>query len=223
MILPRGLVILVTLWIFAAWWICIGIRPPIQPTISSYLPGIRLFIAALAIGMCVAWPMLRLSERPTRAPIRQVLIDFVTIAVLLHMVIWPLRLATNWSPQRLGMIDLSLFSWGVIIAGILAKSLGNRSPFERSISMLVIVLIALLGPLAQLVCTRMNWSEPPMWLDGPIMGVLRETLGGGATANSLSWRTSLGITMAAVASWIAVWILHLTGRRMLKYPSPNPN
>ena len=82
MILPRGLVFIVTIWIFAAWWICIGIRPPIQPTIASYLPGIRIFFAAISIGLCVAWPMLRLSERPAPAPIRQVMIDFISIVAL---------------------------------------------------------------------------------------------------------------------------------------------
>ena len=223
MILPRGLVFIVTIWIFAAWWICIGIRPPIQPTIASYLPGIRIFFAAITIGLCVAWPMLRLSERPAPAPIRQVLIDFLTIVALLHMVIWPLRLATNLPPQRMGLIDLFLFSWGAIIAAILAKSIGSRSSLERLFCMIAIVLISLMGPIAHFFCARMDWPPPPDWLDGPIMGVLRETLGGGSNPDSIAWRSTMAITLAAFTAWMAVFLLHLSAGRMLKTPSPNPS
>ena len=77
-------------------------------------------MSAMSIGLCVAWPMLRLSERPTQAPIRQVMIDFLTISVLVHVVLWPLRLATNWSTSRIGLIDLFIFAWGLLIAAILA-------------------------------------------------------------------------------------------------------
>ncbi len=222
MILPRGLVFLTTCWIFAAWLICIGVRPPIQPSIASYLPGVRIFIAIMAMGLCVGWPMLRLSERPTRAPIRQVLIDFVTISVLLHVVLWPLRLATNWSNSRMGLIDLFLFAWGYMIAAILALTIGSRSALERVATMILIIMISLLGPMAYFVSMRMHWPEPPRWMDGPLLGVLRETLGGGLHPEETTWRATFGVCIAAVAAWFVVLIVGWMGAQAQKKHSPNP-
>ena len=221
MILPRGLVLITTCWIFATWIVCIGIRPPIQPSIASYLPGIRLFIASMAIGLCVAWPMMRLSERPSRAPIRQVLIDFVTIAVLVHGVMWPLRLATSWSIDRMGLIDLFLFSWGLLIAAILAMTIGSRLAIERVAAMISILVIALLGPIAYFLYLHMNWAMPPIWLDGPILGVLRETLGGGLNPDALSWKSTFGVGFAAAAAWVIVILLSVSASKPVKVPSQN--
>ena len=221
MILPRGLVFITTCWIFGAWCLCIGIRPPIQPSIASYLPGIRLFISAMSVGLCVAWPMLRLSERPTQAPIRQVMIDFLTIAVLVHVVLWPLRLATNWSISRMGLIDLFIFAWGLLIAAILALTTGSRMALERVAAMILIVMISLMGPIAYFVCLRMNWQTPPLWLDGPILGVLRDTLGGGLNPDSLSWNSTYGVCIAAAAAWLVVILLGVTASKPLKNASLN--
>ena len=221
MILPRGLVLLTTCWIFATWCICIGVRPPIQPSIASYLPGIRLFIASLAIGLCVAWPMLRLSERPSRAPMSQVLIDFVTLAVLMHVVIWPLRLATNWSINRMGLIDLFLFSWGLLIAAILSMTIGSRLAIERVAAMILILVISLLGPIAYFLCLRFDWALPPIWLDGPILGVLRDTLGGGLNPDALSWESTFGVGFAAAAAWIVVILMGISASKSVKVPSQN--
>ena len=221
MILPRGLVLLTTCWIFATWCICIGVRPPIQPSIASYLPGIRLFIASLAIGLCVAWPMLRLSERPSRAPMSQVLIDFVTLAVLMHVVIWPLRLATNWSIDRMGLIDLFLFSWGLLIAAILSMTIGSRLAIERVAAMILILVISLLGPIAYFLCLRFDWALPPIWLDGPILGVLRDTLGGGLNPDALSWESTCGVGFAAAAAWMVVILMGISASKSVKVPSQN--
>ena len=221
MILPRGLVFLSTLWIFASWIICIGIRQPVQPSIASYLPGIRLFFASIAVGLCVGWPMLRLSEPPTPAPIRQVIVDFIALMVLLHVVLWPLRLATNWTPSRMGLIDLSLFAWGSVIGAILAVSIASRSAFERVTTMLLILFIALMGPIAYFVCLRMNWATPALWLDGPILGVLRESLKGGVSPEASSWIVPLGIFIAGVVSWIMVAMLYWINSENVKKPSQN--
>jgi hypothetical protein len=207
--LPRGLVLLGTLWIFAAWAICIGVRPPIQPSIASYLPGIRIFLAAIAVGLCVAWPMVRLSEPASRAPALQILVDFITLGLLLHVVLWPLRLATNWSPARMGLIDLLLFSWTAIVAAVLACTIASRSPLERVVSMMVILVIALLGPLACVASARLGWPLPPDWLDGPIMSVLKAAHGGGAAPDGLAWKGAVVVGAAAAATWAVVLLLHL--------------
>jgi hypothetical protein len=89
--------------------------------------------------------------------------------------------------------------------------------------MITIVVISLLGPIAHFVCARMDWPSPPIWLDGPIMGVLRETLGGGSNPDAIAWRTTTGITLAASTAWMAVFLLHLSAGRMFKTPSPNPS
>jgi len=165
--------------------------------------------------------MMRLSERPSRAPIRQVLIDFVTIAVLVHVVLWPLRLATSWSIDRMGLIDLFLFSWGLLIAAILAMTIGSRLAIERVAAMISILVIALLGPIAYFLYLHMNWAMPPIWLDGPILGVLRETLGGGLNPDALSWKSTFGVGFAAAAAWVIVILLSVSASKPVKVPSQN--
>ena len=78
--MPRGLVLLASLWIFASWQLSIGLRPPAIASVASYLPGVRLMIACLAVGLCAGWPLLRLSGARERWPMLRVLVDLVARA-----------------------------------------------------------------------------------------------------------------------------------------------
>jgi len=92
---------------------------------------------------------------------------------------------------------------------------------ERVGAMILILMISLMGPIAYFVCMRMNWETPPLWLDGPILGVLRDTLGGGLNPDALSWKSTYGVCIAAAAAWLVVLLLGATATKTVKNASLN--
>lgn len=205
--LPRGLVLLASLWIFGSWALCIGLRPPVAASLASFAPGIRLMIASLAVGLCAAWPLLRLSGPRERWPVLRVLMDLVALAALTHVVIWPLRLATPWPPERLALMDTILFGWLLIEGAVIAAAIATGDPRARSIGMLVCIVIATLGLPLRLLAAGLGVSEPAAWLQGPIMAVLMLGSEAGALTEPHPWAGVLALALVAVTAWAAAWWL----------------
>ena len=105
---PRGLVLLAAVWIAISWLVSFGLRMPLQISAGALTPGVRSMLICCALGALVAWPMLRLCQPEPRAPVRATLLDAATVMVLLQTVLWPLRLATTWAPERTALIDMAL-------------------------------------------------------------------------------------------------------------------
>ena len=85
MSMPRGLVILASIWFFGSWVLCIGLRPPVHPSLASYAPGVRLLLACVAVGLCAGWPLLRLSGPRERWPVFRVVMDLAVLLALFHV------------------------------------------------------------------------------------------------------------------------------------------
>lgn len=203
--LPRGLVLLASLWIFGSWALCIGLRPPVAASLASFAPGIRLMIASLAVGLCVAWPLLRLSGPRERWPMLRVLMDLVALAALTHVVIWPLRLATPWPPERLAMMDAILFGWLLIEGAVVAAAIAVGDPRGRSLAMLICIVAATLGLPLRLLAAGMGMQEPPAWLQGPVMAVLMLGSEAGAVTQSGVCPGVSALMLAAAGAWAAAW------------------
>jgi hypothetical protein len=56
-VLPRGLILLASVWMVVSWLLAIGLRAPVEPSSASYTPGVRLMLISVAIrsssGRCV--------------------------------------------------------------------------------------------------------------------------------------------------------------------------
>lgn len=203
--LPRGLVILASLWIFASWALTIGLRPPVAASLASFMPGVRLMMASLAVGLCVAWPLLRLSGPRERWPVLRVSVDLLTLAALFHVVIWPLRLATPWPPSRLALMDAILFAWLAITAAVLTVALAGSAAKTRVAAMAACIGIAVIGLPMRLLTATTGMEAPPAWLQGPVMATL--TLGGepGEVTEPGGWAGVAVLAGAAAAAWTAAW------------------
>jgi hypothetical protein len=138
---PRGLVMLAAAWIFCSWISIFGFRPPAQPQAASYSPSVHLLFIMLAVGVSIAWPLLRLSGRPSRSPMLQACFDGLALFVLLQVVIWPLRLVTNWTLARAIAVDASLAASVLTTAAVVAAVHGRASPRARTAAMAVAVLL----------------------------------------------------------------------------------
>lgn len=144
---PRGLVVLASLWIFLSWVSLFGFHPPVQPQAASYAPSIQMLMMLIGVGIAVGWPMLRLSARPSSMPTAQAAIDGLSLFVLIQVVVWPLRLVTSWTLARAIAVDAAIAAAIMLTAAILSSTQGSRSPRTRATGMLASVLLVL-APLA---------------------------------------------------------------------------
>lgn len=203
--LPRGLVILASLWIFLSWALCIGLRPPVAASLASYAPGIRLLMASLTVGLCVAWPLLRLSGPRERWPVLRVSMDLVALAAMTHVVMWPLRLATPWPPERLAMMDAIMFSWATLVGAVVAVAIALSDARARTIAMGVCLAVATLGLPLRLLAAGLGLEAPPPWLQGPVIAVLMLGSEPGALVQDGGWHGVGAIAVSALAAWLAAW------------------
>ncbi len=141
--IPRGLLILACCWIIASWGLIFGFRPPIQPQAASYGPSVQLFFTLLAVGISVAWPLLRLSG-DALPPLLQSLFDAAVIGTVLQLILWPARLLTLWSVDRTGLLDIALCGILLSTASLLALSMATQRPILKAAWMLVFVVLAVL-------------------------------------------------------------------------------
>lgn len=176
---PRGLVLLSAVWIAGSWLVSFGLRMPLQISAGALTPGVRSMLVCCALGALVAWPMLRLCQPIPRTPVRSTLLDAATVIALLQTVIWPLRLATTWVPERTALIDVVLCAHVIACGGIVTAALPWRSGILRGAAMSGCLLVAA-GPASVLAAAGLSDAARalPSWIGGgfPAMGdVMRAT------------------------------------------------
>jgi hypothetical protein len=176
---PRGLVLLSAAWIAVSWLVSFGLRMPLQISAGALTPGVRSMLICCALGALVAWPMLRLCQAPSRAPVRSTLLDAVTVIVLLQTVLWPLRLATTWVAARTALVDAVLAAHVLACCGIVMAALPWKSGAVRGAAMLGCLLVAAGPPSVIAALGFVEAAESlPRWIGGgfPSMGdVMRAT------------------------------------------------
>jgi hypothetical protein len=211
LLLPRGLIFLASLWLIASWLIAIGWRAPVEPVSASYTPGVRLMLLCVAVGLMVGWPLLRLSQRATPYPIRQTALDLVVLLALTQVVIWPLRLVTNWSAARTAALDTTLVGWSLLTGAIVAAAIGTNRPGPRTLAMLGCVGLCILGPLAAWLGV-VSGVEAMSLIDlSPLLAVLTLGQGGGAPPTTEQWRWIALLHVAAISAWAAMLLAAALG------------
>lgn len=147
---PRGLIFLASLWLIGSWTLSLGLRTPLQPTTETYEPALRTLLVCLMIGIVIAWPLLRMSLGPARAPVGQPLLDALCLLLLAQIVLWTTRGVTAWSVERVLAVDQTLILWTLLTAALLAAALLIDTAIVRTLTMLACLGIALLAPIAAL-------------------------------------------------------------------------
>lgn len=158
--LPRGLILLASLWLIGSWLVSIGAQRPLQPSSASYTPGVRGMLLSVALGLVVAWPLLRLSRGVGPQPLRSVALDLAVLIALIQVVVWPLRLVTPWGLARTAAIDLALVAWTLVIAGVIAGfgGLGGRGRTVGMVLCLALIgVIPLVNGVIPLSTTALAW------------------------------------------------------------------
>ena len=213
--LPRGLILLASIWLVASWVLAIGLRAPVEASSASYTPGVRLMLISVAIGMVIGWPLLRLSQSAAPYPIRQTLLDLIVLLALVQVVIWPLRLVTPWTPLRTAALDATLTAWVILVGALVAAAAGSDRPGPRIVAMLGCVGMGLAGPALALLCLAFPATQslvPRLVGLGPFLEIHAMSTAGGAPPSWQQWIWIGLVALAAVAAWTGLGLLAAPGR-----------
>ncbi len=206
LLLPRGLIFLASIWLIASWIIALGWRTPVQPSSACFTPGVRLMLLCVTIGVLIGWPLLRLSQSRPWYPLQQTMLDLMVLLGLVQVVIWPLRLVTNWTPFRTAAIDATLAGWLLLTGAIVAAGVTSERSGPRLLSMIACVAICLLGPALAWLGLLTGVHSIELVSLSPLMAIrtLSEGIGTHPTSSQWMWIALLGF--ADVAVWVALAI-----------------
>ena len=206
--LPRGLILLASVWLVVSWLLAIGLRTPLQPTSAAYTPGVRAMLLSVTIGLVIGWPLLRLSQRPTDAPIRQTILDLIVLLSLLQVVVWPLRLVTPWSPMRTAALDATIVSWTLLVGAVVASVMDSRRGGPRTFAMLVCVAICLLAPMASWLSAVGGVNLFQSMAASPLLAIHDLANSAGQPPTSDQWWAIGLVGMADLIAWSAVAVVY---------------
>lgn len=231
---PRGLAILwstylffLTITIFAGTPMLAGASPE-----TSRLKA-RLMLAAVAIGITVLWPLLRLSQtRPVRGRpgggMRDagMLADWVVLMAPAQAVIWPqgTALLAGWPIDVVGCASAWIAAWGLLVGALLAIAMRPAPPhgpserrdseWHRATWMLGFVALTTLGLVGVALdpALAVSSDDSPRrflasWMFSPVTGVFEITRDRAWTGVPAAIVAGHWWSAAAVAALsIPVWI-----------------
>lgn len=209
LVLPRGLIFFAAVWLIASWMLTIGLRAPVQPSSASYTPGVRMMMLCITIGAMMGWPLLRLSQRRSAAPIRQTLLDLIVIVALIQVVIWPLRLVTTWSAMRTAAIESALLGWLLLAGAVVASAVTTEKRGPRNLAMLACVAMCLLGPFLAWIGVMGGFHSLQLISLSPLMAVRTLGEGTGPNPTNAQWSLIALLGVADVLAWSALGVMTL--------------
>lgn len=179
---------------------------PSTATRASVAHAVQTFTIMVAAGAVVAWPLARLSLRTPASISRTVVLDVITIVVLVHVTIFPLRAISGWSRDRLLLLDASLMSAVAIAASVLLVGLRTDRTVRRALAGMAIVLLAAgpeapwiaLGFQAPSVARALPGALSVAWsLADPSPGPVSSAM----TSDTLATAIIAGAVLCAALAW----------------------
>lgn len=176
----------------------------VSPSITR--PAARAMIVATAAGIVLLWPAMRLSQRPSPNPVRDVLRDLFVILVPAQAVIWPhaLRVLADWPLPVLLGIAASFAAWAMVVGGVIALADSGRAAGRvRPAWTLVVLVIVFAAPALGVALGIVGPVRPDTprsgWMLSPLTSVLeitrdRDAAGVRTSVDADQWRV-----LAAVA------------------------
>ncbi len=161
-------------------------------------------LISAAIGLMIAWPLLRLSQTATPFPLKQTVLDLVVLLALVQVVIWPLRLVTSWTAARTAALDITLVSWAILAGAFVASAIGSSSRGPRNLAILGCVGVCLIGPVLALITIAVPLFNGPVLRllhVGPLLEVHVLGKGGGTPPEPAQWRWIVLVTLTGLLAW----------------------
>ncbi len=216
LVLPRGLILLASIWLVVSWAVAIGFRTPVEASSASYTPGVRLMLISAAIGLVIGWPLLRLSQGRAVYPMKQTVLDLVVLVALLQVVIWPLRLVTPWSPARTAALDATLVAWTILAGAVVASATGSDRAGPRNLAIIACLTVCLAGPGLALIGVEVGTAAgvtPRLLQVGPLLEVHTLSNGGRTAPGGDQWMWISMVGVAGTTAWAGLFAITLTRAR----------
>ncbi len=204
LVLPRGLILIASIWLVTSWVLAIGVRTPVEASSASYTPGVRLMLITAAIGLVIGWPLLRLSQGEVASPMKQTILDLIVLLALVQVVIWPLRLVTPWSPARTAALDATLVAWTALTGALVASASGTHRTGPRNIAIMACVSMCVAGPVLAIIGLQfgsIGGVTHRLLRVGPLLEVYEISRGGRTAPEPGQWRWITIVALAAAAGW----------------------
>jgi hypothetical protein len=228
---PRGLALLWVLYLSAT--LIVAFSPASMGgvlTFESNRVAARDLLTLVAMGVCVLWPMLRLSqsspsqgsdrERPAtgaRASIR----DWWVIVVPAQLIIWPQALFTGWPIAVTAAVAAMVAAWALLTAGMLALIFARPGPVPgsvRAVAMAGAMTWLALGPVFGFAATELASSDSASTRDASLWAMLspmtavfeltadRFWSGAAATVLGVHWAAIATTALMAAGAWVLAFI-----------------
>lgn len=228
---PRGLALLWVLYLSAT--LIVAFSPASMGgvlTFESNRVAARDLLTLVAMGVCVLWPMLRLSqsspsqgsdrERPAsgaRASIR----DWWVIVVPAQLIIWPQALFTGWPIAVTAAVAAMVGAWALLTAGMLALIFARPGPVPgsvRAVAMAGVMAWLALGPVFGFAATELasgddaSTRDASLWaMLSPMTAVFELTAdrfwsGAAATVLGVHWAAIATTALLAAGAWVLAFI-----------------
>ncbi len=195
---------------------------------DAYRPAAQSLFAVMGAGLCLLWPMLRLSQplapRPVGAAVAK---DIAVLITPAQAVLWPQAMffLAAWPLEVIGACSAILAAWTLLVGAVLSAALahvgliessraGRTAAAPRALWTLAIVALVSAGPLLGLGAPAPTGAPGTTrdanlaMLASPVTAMLEITSprpwsGQAAAALPVHWR-AVGVTSAlAVLAWVA--------------------
>lgn len=176
---PRPLALLWAVYLMSSALLTLfAVRSLTVPSTEQFVYGCRALLVMLLAGICVLWPMTRLSQTFPGRPDRSLTQDLAALLVPAQAVVWPMPILTHWSIEVTFALSVLGMTWALATAGVLRIAYALcKSQIGRTGAMVLWVLALSLGP----AWTALPGAAPvglaardAAWLS-PVMAVFRLT------------------------------------------------
>ncbi len=223
LVLPRGLILLASVWLIVSWLVTMGLRAPVEASSASYTPGVRVMLVSVTVGLMIGWPLLRLSQPMVAFPVQRVVLDLVVLVSLVQVVLWPLRLVTPWTTARTALIDATMVGWAVLAGAFVASALGSSRGGPRTLGMAVCVAMCIAGPLTGWIGLLLGADGTPLIGRGPLVEIHVLSGGGSSAPTADQWRWVGLLAVAALAAWTSLAFLAQRAKAHAMRTANTPN
>lgn len=205
--LPRFLLLWWSLWLLASWVMAFGWRWWIQPSIGTYITAAQRMMLSVMLGITIVWPLYRLALRPAHTPRLLPLVDWLAIFATLQVLLWPMRVPTQWSAADVLLLDAAIFAWGVLYAGLIALGMLDGARRHRAAVMILCVVVAAAGPALAALTASIDNLAASVWLRwSPLTGVWLHVGRNAVAIEAAEWWRLAAIGATALLLWLGVML-----------------
>ncbi len=205
--LPRALLLWWSLWLLASWFLAFGWRWWIQPSIATYITASQRMMVSVMLGVTVVWPLYRLVLRPSHTPRLLPLVDWLAIFATLQVLLWPMRVPTQWSALEVMLIDLTIFAWGLFYAALIGLGTMGAGRRRRSMVMLTCILLAGAAPAVSLLSGSVDRTGESGWLHwSPVTSLWVHIGRHSIVIEAAAWWRIVVVAGAAGLAWLGLML-----------------